>query len=177
MNKKKLFAIVINLILVIAAALPGTLAVSTDRALSDGTVAVSTETAMTEADTAIQKETENQDETKKRGAFAHIDSCSDDCAETHCKCACHLFNKIMACTTLDEIWTAFDNASDETIDALTDKQNAKIDAKIKALEPAPVPAVAVEEGNEKTVQSDVVYRTVNYTFVAPFGDPVTGGQR
>ena len=105
----------------------------------------------------------------------HIEGCSDDCKAEDCKCACHLFNKIMACTTLDDIWAAFDEASDETVNALTDEQNAQIDAKIEALEPAPAPAVVIEESSEETVPSEIVYRTVNYTYVAPFGDPVTGG--
>ena len=108
---------------------------------------------------------------------SHIDTCSDDCTDADCKCPCHLFNKIMACKTLDDIWAAFDEASDETVNALTDEQNAQIDAKIEALEPAPAPAVVIEESNEETVPSEVVYRTVNYTYVAPFGDPVTGGHR
>lgn len=108
---------------------------------------------------------------------SHIDTCSDDCTDADCKCPCHLFNKIMACTTLDDIWAAFDEASDETVNALTDEQNAQIDAKIEALEPAPAPAVVIEESDEETVPSEIVYRTVNYTFVAPFGDPVTGGHR
>lgn len=114
---------------------------------------------------------------EKPAAPSHIDTCSDDCTDEECKCPCHLFNKIMACTTLDDIWAAFDEAADETINALTDEQNAQIDAKIEALEPAPAPAVVIEESNEDTVPSEVVYRTVNYTFVAPFGDPVTGGHR
>lgn len=108
---------------------------------------------------------------------SHIDTCSDDCTDADCKCPCHLFNKIMACTTLDDIWAAFDEASDETVNALTDEQNAQIDAKIEALEPAPAPAVVIEESTEETVPSEIVYRTVNYTYVAPFGDPVTGGHR
>lgn len=109
--------------------------------------------------------------------FKHMGTCTKDCTDAECKCPCHLFNKIMACTTLEEIWAAFDEASDETVNALTDEQNAQIDAKIEALEPAPAPAVVIEESNEETVPSEIVYGTVNYTFVAPFGDPVTGGHR
>ena len=108
---------------------------------------------------------------------SHIDICSDDCTDADCKCTCHLMKKIMACTTLDDIWAAFDEVSDETVNALTDEQNAQIDAKIEALEPAPAPAVVIEESDEETVPSEIVYRTVNYTNVAPFGDPVTGGHR
>lgn len=110
-------------------------------------------------------------------ASSHIETCSDDCTDAECKCPCHLFDRLMACTTLEEMETAFDEASDETINALTDEQNAQIDAKIEALEPAPAPAVVVEESSDETVPSEVVYQTVNYTFVAPFGDPVTGGHR
>lgn len=243
MNKKKLFAVVISLALVIAVVLPGTLAVSTDQTSSNGTIEVPTETttpapgttetpAPEETEAPVETPTEEPAKTctcdpapaegeahkevcplyaapeqpteeaktctcdpkpaegeahkegcplyiapEKPAAPSHIDTCSDDCTDAECKCACHLFNKIMACTTLDDIWAAFDEASDETINALTDEQNAQIDAKIEALEPAPAPAVVIEESNEDTVPSEVVYRTVNYTFVAPFGDPVTGGHR
>ena len=134
------------------------------------TVAAPAETAPAPTETVpVPAETEP--------APAHIDGCSDECEVEGCTCPCHLFNKIMACTTLDDIWAAFDEASDETVNALTDEQNAQIDAKIEALEPAPAPAVVIEESNEETVPSEIVYRTVNYTFVASFGDPVTGGHR
>lgn len=243
MNKKKLFAVVISLALVIVVVLPGTLAVSTDQTSSNGTIEVPTETttpapgttetpAPEETEAPVETPTEEpvkactcdpqpaegeahkegcplyvapeqpteaektctcdptpaEGEAHKEGCPlyvapekpadpSHIDTCSDDCTDAECKCACHLFNKIMACTTLDDIWAAFDEASDETVNALTDEQNVQIDAKIEALEPAPAPAVVIEESNEETVPSEIVYRTVNYTFVAPFGDPVTGGHR
>lgn len=243
MNKKKLFAVVISLALVIAVVLPGTLAVSTDQTSSNGTIEVPTETTTPAPDTTetpapegteapVETPTEEpaktctcdpqptegeahkegcplyaapeqpaeaektctcdpkpaEGEAHKEGCPlyvapekpadpSHIDTCSDDCTDAECKCACHLFNKIMACTTLDDIWAAFDEASDETVNALTDEQNAQIDAKIEALEPAPAPAVVIEESTEETVPSEIVYRTVNYTYVAPFGDPVTGGHR
>lgn len=243
MNKKKLFAVVISLALVIAVVLPGTLAVSTDQTSSNGTIEVPTETTTPVPDTTetpapegteapVAAPTEEPAKTctcdpqpaegeahkegcplyvapeqpaeaektctcdpkpaegeahkegcplyvapEKPAAPSHIDTCSDDCTDAECKCPCHLFNKIMACTTLDDIWAAFDEASDETVNALTDEQNAQIDAKIEALEPAPAPAVVIEESTEETVPSEIVYRTVNYTYVAPFGDPVTGGHR
>lgn len=243
MNKKKLFAVVISLALVIAVVLPGTLAVSTDQTSSNGSIEVPTETTTPAPDTTetpapevteVPTETPTEEPAKtctcdpqpaegeahkegcplyaapeqpaeaektctcdpapaegeahKEGCPlyvapeqpadpSHIDTCSDDCTDAECKCPCHLFNKIMACTTLDDIWAAFDEASDETVNALTDEQNAQIDAKIEALEPAPAPAVVIEESNEETVPSEIIYRTVNYTYVAPFGDPVTGGHR
>ena len=243
MNKKKLFAVVISLALVIAVVLPGTLAVSTDQTSSNGTIEVPTETTTPAPGTTetpapegteapVETPTEEpaktctcdpqpaegeahkegcplyvapeqpaeaektctcdpapaEGEAHKEGCPlyvapeqpadpSHIDTCSDDCTDADCKCPCHLFDKIMACTTLDDIWAAFDEASDETVNALTDEQNAQIDAKIEALEPAPAPAVVIEESTEETVPSEIVYRTVNYTYVAPFGDPVTGGHR
>ena len=107
--------------------------------------------------------------------FKHMGTCTKDCTDAECKCPCHLFNKIMACTTLDEIWAIFEEATDEAIAALTDEQNAQIDAKIAALEPAPLPAIVIEE-SEPPVESEICRATVNFTDVAPFGKPVTGGE-
>ena len=244
MNKKKLIAAVICLVLVITAALPGTLAVSADAASSDGTISVATpETTQTPDDSVVtddaapQSESETPAEPKtctcdpapaegeahkegcplyvapekpaeepktctcdpapaegeahKEGCplyvapekpdeetpAVHIEGCSDDCTAEDCKCTCHLMKKIMECTTLDEIWEVLEAASEEALEALTDEQNKKIDARIEELEPVPAPAVVIEESSEETVPSEIVYRTVNYTYVAPFGDPVTGGHR
>lgn len=247
MNKKKLIAAVICLVLVITAALPGTLAVSADAASSDGTISVATpETEQTPADPAVtdnaapQSEPETpaepeactcdpapaegeahkegcplyvapekpaeepkteektctcdpapaEGEAHKEGCplyvapekpdeetpVVHIESCSDDCKVEDCKCTCHLMKKIMECTTLDEIWDVLDAASEETIEALTDEQNKKIDARIEELEPAPVPAIVLEKSSDETAPSEIVKPTVDYTYVAPFGAPVSGGK-
>ncbi len=106
----------------------------------------------------------------------HLASCTADCADEACKCTCHLFGRIMACQTLDEIWAVMDDADDEAINALTEAQNAQIDIHIEELEPAPAPAVVTDEEIDETVPSEIVYPTVNYTNVAPFGDPVVGGE-
>ena len=211
MNKKKLIAAVICLVLVITAALPGTLAVSADAASSDGNISVATpETEQTPADPAVtdnaapQSEPETpaepeactcdpepaEGEAHKEGCplyvapekpdeetpVVHIESCSDDCKVEDCKCTCHLMKKIMECTTLDEIWDVLDAASEETIEALTDEQNKKIDARIEELEPAPVPAIVLEKSSDETAPSEIVKPTVDYTYVAPFGAPVSGGK-
>ncbi len=199
MNRRKVFAVVICLVLVVAAVLPGTLAVSIDQASSETQLSVSTESnnaentnASGEAD-EIQSEQveEDEEQSQKEEEFAftenaveyedeqsesassHIDTCSDDCTDEECKCACHLFNKIMTCTTLDDIWALLDAASEDVLNSLTDEQNAQIDAKITALEPAPAPAIVIEE-SEPPVTSEIEYAMVNYTNVAPFGDPITG---
>ena len=108
--------------------------------------------------------------------ISHIETCLEDCTGEECACVCHLYEKIMAAETLGEIWMILDEVSEETINSLTDEMNAKIDEKIVALEPAPAPEIVVEESTDEIVPSEVVYRTVTYTFVAPFGAPVTGGQ-
>ena len=65
MNKKKLIAAVICLVLVITAALPGTLAVSADAASSDGTISVATpETTQTPDDSVVTDDAAPQSESE-----------------------------------------------------------------------------------------------------------------
>ena len=242
MNKKKLIAAAICFVLVITAALPGTLAVSADAASSDGTISVATpETAQTPADSVVtddaapqsesetpaepktctcdpapaegeahkegcplyvapekpaeEPKTEPEAETKtctcdpapadgeehKEGCplyvapFVHLEGCADDCTAEDCKCTCHLMKKIMECTTLDEIWEVLEAASEEALEALTDEQNKKIDARIEELEPVPAPAVTLKAA-DSIVESEIFVPTANYTNVAPFGEPVGRGQ-
>ena len=211
MNKKKLIAAVICLVLVITAALPGTLAVSADAASSDGTISVATpETAQTPDDSVVtddaapQSESETTAEPKtctcdpapaegeahKEGCplyvapekpdeetpAVHIEGCSDDCKAEDCKCACHLFDKIMACTTQEALEDLIAETPEEYFGLLSDEQIQKVEAHIKSLETVPLPAVTIENDvAEETVPSEIVRPTVNYTYVAPFGDPVTGG--
>ena len=248
MNKKKLIAAVICLVLVITAALPGTLAVSADAASSDGTISVATpETAQTPADYVVtddaapqsesetpaepktctcdpapaegeahkegcplyaapeqpseEPKTEPEAETKtctcdpapadgeahkegcplyaapeKPAVPSHIDTCSDDCTDADCKCPCHLFDKIMACATQEALEDLIAETPEEYFGLLSDEQIQKVEAHIKSLETVPLPAVTIENDvAEETVPSEIVRPTVNYTYVAPFGDPVTGG--
>ena len=108
--------------------------------------------------------------------FAHLDTCpgKDECEDETCLCPCHLFERIMNCQTLDEIWILLEETTDEALATLTDEQNAQINAWIEALEPAPLPAIVIEE-SDPPVASEIARPTVNYTYVAPFGAPVTGG--
>lgn len=199
MTRKKVYTLVLCLALLIAAVLPGTLAVSNDTADSAGSFTLedqqpSEETPTEEEPPAedlpgdAENPTENPAETPSEDpaetpaetpadqpAPSHIDTCYDGCTEADCLCGCHLVSRVLACTTLDEIWAVLDAASDAAIHALTYEQNAQIEAKIKELEPAPAPAVVVEESNDETVPSEIVYETVNYTDVAPLVDSVTDG--
>ena len=199
MNKTKAAAIIISIALLLTVAFPNTFAASIDQdsgnSESDTSAAVTeaaTETvteAATEGETSAActcdpKPVEGEDhkegcplyaaQTEPETAAAHLDTCSDSCTDEGCLCECHLFDRILACQTLDEIWELLDGASDAAIAALTDEQNARINARMEELEPAPTPAVVIGESEEAPVQSEIVYQTVNYTDVAPFGEPVTG---
>ena len=108
----------------------------------------------------------------------HKDGCSDQCQVEDCTCLCHVYDRIMACTTLEEIYAILDSYTDEELEtlakALTQEQNAEIEAKITALEPAPLPPVVLEKSTDEPVESEIIYVTVNYANVAPFGEPVSG---
>ncbi len=173
--KNKAIAAVVSLVLVLAISLPVSLSLSSDtdsKQSAAGTMAPAVQAAS--AGTVEQSAPAEAD--VPAAVCKHADGCSDSCTGDGCLCGCHLFTRIMACTTLDEIWAIIDGATDAQLNALTEEQNALIDAKITALEPAPAPAVVIEESNDETVPSEIVYPTVNYTDVAPFGEPVTGGQ-
>lgn len=224
MKNKKVLALLVSLVLIVAVALPGTLAVSSDQDAVNSDFTVTEEPPAPEQpvdpENPEQPETPEQPEqhvvpetqeitgepqtpaevpactcdpapaegeAHKEGCplyvdpnapvvINHIETCLEDCTGEECACVCHLYEKIMAAETLGEIWMILDEVSEETINSLTDEMNAKIDEKIVALEPAPAPEIVVEESTDEIVPSEVVYRTVTYTFVAPFGAPVTGGQ-
>ena len=108
---------------------------------------------------------------------AHIDTCVEGCTGEGCECPCHklsLFERLMACKTLDELFAIVDATPEEELMALTDEENAKIEAKIAALEPEPLPPVVLEECENESVISEIIYPAVNFDNVAPFGAPVEG---
>lgn len=109
---------------------------------------------------------------------SHWEGCADGCEKEDCKCLCHVYDRIMACTTLEEIYAILDSYTDEELEtlamALTEEQNAEIEAKITALEPEPLPPVVLEKSTDEPVESEIIYVTVNYANVAPFGEPVSG---
>ncbi len=185
MKNGKGIALVISLVLIITVVLPGTLAISADQTSSDAAITVFTEASTTVSETAppaeesnptdspLPSESEKPAETEKPAVYSHIDTCSDDCTAADCKCTCHLFDRLMACRTPDELWALLDAASEDALNALTDEQCAKIDAKIEALEPAPAPAIVIEE-SEPPVPSETDYAMISYTNVAPLGSAITG---
>ena len=242
MKNKKVLALLVSLVLIVAVALPGTLAVSSDQDAvnSDFTVDTATPAPETQETTGEPEQTvvhetqettgepeqtvvpETQEttgepetpeqpvvpetpeqpeqpaepvlvctcdpepaegEAHKEGCplyvapeapvvINHIETCLEDCTGEECTCVCHLYEKIMAAETLDEIWMILDEMSDETYNTMTDGMKAKVDEKIVALEPLPAPEIVVEESTDEIVPSEIVYPTVNFTNVAPF----VGGQ-
>ena len=106
--------------------------------------------------------------------FKHMGTCTKDCTDAECKCACHLFDRLMACQTLEEIEAIIKATPEDVLRSLSEEQIAQVEAHMEALMPAPLPAIVIEE-SEPPVESEICRATVNYTDVAPFGEPVTGG--
>ena len=81
-----------------------------------------------------------------------------------------------------------DAMTEEELLALTEEQIVQVDEKLQALEPEPLPEIILDEnGNvisealaddepvdEEPFVSEIIYPTVNFDNVAPFGDPVIG---
>ena len=109
----------------------------------------------------------------------HIEGCTDDCTGENCACPCHkmsLFDRLMTCETLEQLYALVDAASEDELLALTEDENVQIAIKIEALEPEPYPAVVIDDTVEDTVQSEIVSLGVNISDVAPFRAPVEGGR-
>ena len=119
-------------------------------------------TEPTEAPTEV---TEPPTEPEKESG--HIDTCTEDCTDESCECGCHLFDRLMACTTIEEMDAIFASAEDALLDALTDEQWEQIDAHYAEIAPAPIPALPTYE-DDAPVTSEIVYVTKNYDNVAPF---------
>lgn len=202
MKHKKVFAVIISFALILAMALPGTLAVSADQDTAGSEFTVANEPVTptpettpdaTPAPEVSPEETKectcdpkpSEGEAHKEGCPlyvapekpadpSHIDSCSDDCTGEDCKCPCHLFDRLMACQTLEEIEAIIKATPEDVLKSLSEEQVAQVEAYMDKLMPAPLPAIVIEE-SEPPVESEIYRPTVNYTNVAPFGEPVTGG--
>lgn len=156
MKSIKIIGLLLSLVLMLGVALTGTLATSTDTTGSGSEFSISTGTMeKTEQDSATPLEdAENNDI-----AFTEDES---------------LYARLMACETLDELFAIVDAASEDELMALTDEENAEIEAKITDLESAPLPPVILEDCENESVISEIIYPAVNFDHVAPFGAPVEG---
>ena len=201
MKHKKVFAVIISFALILAMALPGTLAVSADQDTAGSEFTVANEPVTptpettpdaTPAPEVSPEETKectcdpkpSEGEAHKEGcplyvkpvsdASKHIDTCTEGCTGEDCKCPCHLFDRLMACQTLEEIEAIIKATPEDVLKSLSEEQVAQVEAYMDKLMPAPLPAIVIEE-SEPPVESEIYRPTVNYTNVAPFGEPVTGG--
>lgn len=82
----------------------------------------------------------------------------------------------MAAETMEAFEAIVEETPEEQLKALTEEQVAQVEAHADSLMPEPLPPIDVTP-SEPPVQSEVYRPTVNYTNVAPFGAPVTGGHR
>ena len=149
MKSKKIFAAVLSLVLIIAMTIPGTLALSNGQDSAEGEFTVADE-SMSSAPEA--------EPTVEPGAGPS------------------LFERLMACTKLEELFALIDETPEEQLMQLSESQVAEVEAKIAALEPEPLPSVEIEESSDEPVPSEIIYPTVNFDDVAPLGDPVVGGE-
>lgn len=196
--KYKVVTVIVCLALLLTVALPGTWAVSSDSS-SNGTV-LSAETApgdvtqeATETSSEPSEETTvptQHEETQPSEATEPVDptettaasqpeqtgdvcQCGGSCGNEACVCVCHVVEKLLRTTDVEEFYTIMENMTPEQIASLTQRHIQLLDEHLAAIEPQPAPAIVLEE-SEPPVPSVIETPTVNYTNVAPFGDPVTG---
>lgn len=108
--------------------------------------------------------------------FRHLETCGEKCTGENCKCPCHLFDRLMACKTKEEMETLIAATDKKVLLLLSDAQVEKVEAHMESLMPAPLPPIVIEE-SDPPVESEIYTPTVNYTNVAPFVGPVSGGNR
>ena len=161
MNKRKLSAMIISFVLVIAMTLSCAPALAED-AGEEPAGGMVTFNPFVEGDSYIPV---------RSLVFEHIETCGEDCADGNCKCPCHLFKRLMGCETLEEIFTIIDSSSEEELNSLSEDLVAQIEEYVEFLSPDPLPPI---EESEPPVESEIYYPTANYTSVAPLDIPVTG---
>lgn len=191
MKNKKVFCLLLSFAVLLCVAVPGTLAIATD-ATDEGTALEMANWDETNADNeeAIENENsendilddENSDEPTSDdviadNAEAPIDGTADSAIEDEILSPNgekSLFDRLMATETIDELFAIVDETPEEDLLALTDEENAQIEAHIEAIEPQPLPAVVIDEEDNQPVPSEIVQGTVNFSNVAPLLDPVVG---
>lgn len=134
----------------------------------EGTELEETKPEETEPEETEPEETEPEEQDTQ---IVHLDSCTEDCGMKDCECPCHtLLERILACTTLEEIYDLLNSASEEELNALTEDELDQIDAYMAFLIP---PAIVIAQSDPLT-GSEIVVPPVNVTYVAPFRAPVEG---
>lgn len=171
MKKKKVFALIISLALVFSVVLSGTLVAYAD--VTEGEPAVK-EDAVIPTPAAEEAPVAPEDPVAPEAPIAPEAPAEPEANPEANPEADELFRKLMACRTLEEAEALIAATPEEALRALTEEQVAQVETHMDSLMPAPLPAIVIEE-SEPPVESEIYRPTVNYTYVAPFGEPVTGG--
>lgn len=171
MKKKKVFALIISLALVFSVVLSGTLVAYAD--VTEGEPAVK-EDAVIPTPAAEETPVAPEDPVVPEAPVAPEAPAKPEANPEANPEADELFRKLMACRTLEEAEALIAATPEEALRALTEEQVAQVETHMDSLMPAPLPAIVIEE-SEPPVESEICRPTVNYTYVAPFGEPVTGG--
>lgn len=202
MRKKKVLGMMLSFTLAFGLALPATMAMplesvvtasdsnadATNKSImatdSDATVADSnavatdSNTGATIRDlTATDSNTTVTDSNATEKVIEHIVTCANGCMGENCECVCHmpsLYERLMDTETIEEFEQIVESATEDELNALNAEEIAEIEAHIISIEPKPLPSIVLNNTIEDTVQSEIVYLTLSYTEVAPFGDPVVG---
>lgn len=180
--KKKLMAMLVCTAMLFSVALPGTIAAGVDADAEPETVTaeqvdnVETVEPVEPTEPAEEKDKDGTEpaEEQKTPAEKADDPAEDQKTEQDNSAKKDLFDRLMACTSLKALYNIVDNTPKAELEALTAEENAKIEAKVAKLEPEPLPPVEEEEPEDEPVPSEIIYPTVNFDNVAPFGDPVVG---
>ncbi len=191
MKNKKVFCLLLSIAVLLCVSVPGTFAIAA-YATDEGAAAEMADLDEPNADNEEVIENENSenesldeeisdepigDDVIADDEDAPIDETADSAAEDETpsqEVEKSLFDRLMATETMDEFFAIVDETPEEDLLALTDEENAQIEAHIEAIEPQPLPAVVIEEEDNQPVPSEIVQGTVNFSNVAPLLDPVVG---
>lgn len=77
-----------------------------------------------------------------------------------------LYEKIMSCTLIEDIWVAIESADPAVVEVMSEEQIDDIEAHVEENEPEPLPEIVIEE-SEPPVPSEIYTPTVNFANVAP----------
>lgn len=191
MKNKKVFCLLLSIAVLLCVAVPGTFAIAA-YATDEGAAAEMADLDEPNADNEEVIENENSenesldeeisdepigDDVIADDEDAPIHETADSAAEDVTpsqEVEKSLFDRLMATETIDELFAIVDETPEEDLLALTDEENAQIEAHIEAIEPQPLPAVVIDEEDNQPVPSEIVQGTVNFSNVAPLLDPVVG---
>lgn len=191
MKMKKVFAVMISFVMVVSMALPVALAVSDTQEAGDGVAVASTEpgTPTVDAEEPADDTEAPAEEEKEGNASSEVERGEEE-SEPVKECTCDpkpaegeahetgcplyvkvkttsFYERLMAAETAEEFMAIAEQTTEEERNALTceefDNANARYIFLITGKYPDYSPVV------------DEVMEIVNYTYVAPFGAPVSGG--